>query len=112
MDHVLRFIIGGIVVSFFAILGDALQPKSFAGIAAAAPSVSLATLGLAIMKDGRIYAATEARSMVLGAIAFVVYALLVSTLLQKDKLPVLSTTGWLLLLWVSLALSLQTLLLG
>lgn len=112
MEHILRFIIGGVVVSFFAILGDALKPKSFAGIAAAAPSVSLATLTLAIIKDGRMYAANEARSMSLGAIAFVVYALLVSSLLEKDKLPVLSTTGWLLFFWLTLALSLQTLILG
>ena len=45
MDLVLRFVIGGLVVSSFAVLGDMLKPKSFAGLFGAAPSVALATLG-------------------------------------------------------------------
>jgi hypothetical protein len=40
--------VGGVVVSLFAILGDTLKPKSFAGLFGAAPSVALATLGLTI----------------------------------------------------------------
>jgi hypothetical protein len=61
-----RFVFGGTVVSFFAALGD-LKPKSFAGLLGAAP---LATLSLAVLKDGKAYAQTEARSMIVGAIAF------------------------------------------
>ena len=41
----IRFLIGGVVVSVFAIVGDVLKPKSFAGLFGAAPSVALATLG-------------------------------------------------------------------
>jgi hypothetical protein len=40
-----RFFIGGVVVSAFAVIGDVLRPKSFAGLFGAAPSVALATLG-------------------------------------------------------------------
>jgi hypothetical protein len=40
-----RFLIGGMVVSAFAILADMLKPKSFAGLFGAAPSVALATPG-------------------------------------------------------------------
>ena len=69
-----RFLIGGIVVSCFAILGDLFKPKSFAGLFGAAPSVALATLGLSVGSQGNSYAATEARSMFLGAIAFFAYA--------------------------------------
>ena len=39
----LRFLIGGAVVSSFALLGDIVRPKSFAGIFGGAPSVALAT---------------------------------------------------------------------
>jgi hypothetical protein len=34
---VFRFFVGGVVVSIFAILGDLLKPKSFAGLIGAAP---------------------------------------------------------------------------
>ncbi len=73
-DLLLRFAIGGLVVSLFALLGDVLRPKSFAGLFGAAPSIALATLGLTIAKHGKGYATIEARSMVLGALAFFVYA--------------------------------------
>jgi hypothetical protein len=42
-EYVVRFLVGGIVVSAFATLGDILRPKSFAGLCGAAPSVALAT---------------------------------------------------------------------
>ena len=58
----IRFIVGGAVVSLLAALGDAVKPKSFAGLFAAAPSVAMATLGLAIVADGKLFAAVEARS--------------------------------------------------
>jgi hypothetical protein len=44
VEYVARFLIGGFVVSAFALLGDLLRPKSFAGLFGAAPSVALATL--------------------------------------------------------------------
>jgi hypothetical protein len=43
-EYVVRFLVGGIVVSAFSMLGDMLRPKSFAGLFGAAPSVALATL--------------------------------------------------------------------
>ena len=48
-DHRVRrpLLVGGIVVSVFAMLGDMLRPKSFAGLFGAAPSVALATLCIA-----------------------------------------------------------------
>ncbi len=43
-EILLRFVIGGIVVSTFAILADLFKPKSFPiGLFGAAPSVALAT---------------------------------------------------------------------
>jgi len=49
MQYILRFLIGGAVVCLFAALGDALKPKSFAGLFSAAPSIALASLGLAAL---------------------------------------------------------------
>ena len=43
-EILLRFIIGGTVVSSFAIVGDIFKPKSSAGLFGAAPSVALANL--------------------------------------------------------------------
>jgi Protein of unknown function (DUF3147) len=83
MDFIFRFIVGGLIVSLFAVLGDVLKPKSFAGLFAAAPSVALATLGLTILADGKLYAAAESRSMIVGAIALFVY----NSLLGKDLGP-------------------------
>jgi hypothetical protein len=70
MDYLIRFLAGGIVVSLFAVVGDVLRPKSFAGLFGAAPAVALATLTLAFWKHGGAYVSIEGRSMILGAIAF------------------------------------------
>ena len=77
-DLILRFVIGGIVVCAFAALDDVLKPKSFAGLFGAAPSIALATLGLTIAANEKIYAATEARSIIGGALAFFLYAYICS----------------------------------
>lgn len=71
---IIRFLVGGTIVSFFALLGDLLHPKGFAGLFAAAPSVALATLSLTVAAEGPAYAALEARSMIVGEVAFVAYA--------------------------------------
>jgi hypothetical protein len=89
---VIRFFVGGIVVSSFAIIGDILRPKSFAGLFGAAPSVALATLALTVAGDGRLYAATEGRSMIAGAIAFFAYASLVSWILMGGRSAALRIT--------------------
>jgi len=95
----LRVIVGGVVVSAFALLGDLLKPKSFAGLFGAAPSVALATVFLTAAKNGQEFARIEARSMILGAVAFFVYASVVSRLLIRRKLPVLSVTSLSMTLW-------------
>ena len=48
----IRFVLGGVIVSAFAVIGDMLHPKSFAGIFGAAPSVALASLGLTFLTKG------------------------------------------------------------
>jgi hypothetical protein len=63
-----RFFVGGLVVSLCAMFSDALRPKSFGSLFGAAPSIALATLGFTIHKNGRVVAALEACSMMLGVI--------------------------------------------
>ena len=45
MELVVRFLVGGALVSLFALIADVLKPKGFAGLFGAAPSVALASLG-------------------------------------------------------------------
>lgn len=103
-EILLRFVIGGTVVSMFAMLGDVFRPKSFAGLFGAAPSIALATLGLTIADKGKAYAGIEARSMILGALAFCVYAAAVSSVLWRGRFSALKTTVGLLPVWFCTAI--------
>jgi hypothetical protein len=102
-DLLLRFLIGGLVVSLFAILGDIFRPKSFAGLFGAAPSIALATLGLTIHHNGKLYAAVETRSMIAGAVAMAAYAATVSWVLFRFKPPALAVTLALLPVWLGVS---------
>lgn len=105
-EILVRFVIGGGVVSGFAILGDLFKPKSFAGLFGAAPSVALATLTLTVLSDGKWYAAKEGRSMVVGAIAFFIYASLISSLTMRYRWKALPLSSALVLVWFCVAFSL------
>jgi len=107
-----RFVIGGFVVSAFALIGDLLKPKSFAGLFGAAPSVALATLGLTVAKEGRSYAATECRSMLAGAIALLVYASFVSWIMLRHKPKALWATLGAMPIWLGVGFGLWYVWLG
>jgi hypothetical protein len=81
----LRFLIGGTIVSLFALAGDVLRPRSFAGLFGAAPSVALATLALTAWQSGPAVAAIEARSMTVAAGAFIAYSWVAARLLQRGR---------------------------
>jgi uncharacterized membrane protein (GlpM family) len=91
-------------VSAFAVLGDSLRPKSFAGLFGAAPSIALATLILTVRSEGIAFAATEARSMIFGAIAFPVYASVVCYVIMRFKLSAAISASTLIILWLAIAL--------
>ena len=109
MEYVARFLIGGFIVSAFALLGDLLRPKSFAGVFGAAPSVALATLGITVITHDAPYAAQESRAMVLGAIALVVYSIVVCQLLMRTGIGALQATALALVVWLLVAFGLQML---
>ena len=105
-EVILRFLIGGVVVSVFSVLGDLFRPKSFAGLFDAAPSVALATLALAVVKEDPIYAGIEARSMIAGAIALMAYSHLTSWLLMRNKGSSLAIAVAALPAWFAVAFAL------
>ena len=98
-ELVARFVIGGAFVSLFALLGDLCEPKTFGGLFGAAPSVALATLALSIHAHGAGYGAVEARSMVIGALALLVYASAIGLSLHRSKTRVAVTVFVGLLVW-------------
>ena len=112
MDYMIRFLAGGLVVSLFAIVGDVLRPKSFAGLFSAAPSVALATLTLAYWRHGDLYVSTEGRSMILGALALAVYSFLVCQLLMRVRCSALAATVAAIVAWLVVAIGLKQVLLG
>ena len=104
VDLIFRFLIGGLVVTVFAFLGDLLEPKSFAGLFGAAPSIALATLGLTIHSEGATYAAAECRSMLAGAAALGLYACVVCRLLIRRQIAPLPAALSSLTVWFAVSL--------
>ncbi len=103
MDLLLRFAIGGLVVSGFAVLGDTIKPESLGGVFAAAPTIALATIVLTLHRHGAAYVGVEARSMVAGAVAFFAYACAVSFVLMRFRPKAVVAAGTLLTVWAGVA---------
>ena len=112
MEYLIRFLIGGAVVSAFATLSDVLRPKSFAGLFGAAPSLALATLGLTLWKEGGTYVSIEGRSMMLGSLALALYCFLVCQLLMRWRWSAVAATTTAVLLWLAAAIGSKQLLVG
>jgi hypothetical protein len=112
VDYVIRFLAGGAVVSIFAVIGDLLRPKSFAGLFGAAPSVALATLALSFSTQGVDYVALEGRSMLLGALVLTFYSVIVCQLLVRKRVSALTASVFALIVWLAGALFLKFSLFG
>jgi uncharacterized membrane protein (GlpM family) len=111
MERLERFLLGGLIVSLFAVFGDVLRPKGFAGLFGAAPSVALATLTLTLGVESKSYVALEARSMIAGAVAFLAYAIACVYFMARWRLAAARTTVAMLFVWGICALGLWALLL-
>jgi uncharacterized protein DUF3147 len=85
LEYVLRFIAGGVAVSAFAVLGDIVRPKSFAGLFGAAPSIALATILITLSQKGAPFVAVEGRSMIVGAVALAAYSWTVCVLIKNSR---------------------------
>jgi hypothetical protein len=104
MNLLWRFLLGGAIVSLFALIGDVVRPKRFAGLFGGAPSVALAALALTVASSGAVTASIEARSMILGSVGFVAYACLAQRLLATARWPASWVSIGALLVWVLVAL--------
>lgn len=106
-EILIRFVLGGIIVSLFAVLGDLFRPKSFAGLFGAAPSV--ASLALASAKHDGFYVSVEGASMVAGAVGLAIYSHIVSCIMMRYKLHALVVTTLAICPWFCVAFGLWAL---
>jgi hypothetical protein len=102
----IRFVLGGLIVSAFAVIGDMLHPKSFAGIFGAAPSVALASLALAFPTKGIHDVTVDGHAMVLGAVALGAYSWVVARLLLRHRWNTIVATASSWLVWLAVAFGL------
>jgi uncharacterized membrane protein (GlpM family) len=112
MEYIIRFLAGGIAVSLFAMTGDVLRPKSFAGLLGAAPSIALVTLALTISAKGLDEAQVEARSMMFGSVALGLYSVAVCYLTGRGRVSAVLATVLMLPVWLGCAFALKWLLGG
>src|SRR5256885_8568544 len=108
-EYIARFMIGGFAVSVFAMIGDVLRPKSFAGLFGAAPSIALVTLAIALWQHGSDYAATEGRSMMIGSLALGAYSWASCQLMIRFRQSALTATVIAVIVWFAVALGAQQL---
>lgn len=64
----LRGLAGGTLVVLFALISEAVKPKAFAGIFAAAPSVAVASLAISVLTDGAGTSRLASTGMVVGGV--------------------------------------------
>lgn len=102
MDQILpvivKTVLGGVLVVAFAVLAQTLQPKRFAGVFAAAPSVALASLTVTVLAKGPSDARAACAGMIAGAVGFVVYCLIAPAAMRRWRpLPgsIVALAGWL-----------------
>jgi hypothetical protein len=98
VELVIRFVLGGLVVSAFAAIGEIFKPKTFSGLFGAAPSVAIASLALAFHRHGGAYVVTEAKSMIIGCAGMFLYCAACVAFAKRRHIPVWLGAG---LSWVA-----------
>ena len=106
MELVIRFLLGGAVVSAFAATGELFKPKTFSGLFGAAPSVAIASLALAFHQHGADYVRTEAKGMLLGSVAMLVYCVACVVVAKRRHLPMWLAAGLAWIAWFAAAFAL------
>ncbi len=99
MEYIIRFLVGGIVVSAFSLIGGVFRPRRFSGLFSAAPTVALATLGILFATGGPVKVITEGHSMLFGALALLTYSLVARALMKHFgwsslKASILAYAAW------------------
>jgi hypothetical protein len=102
-ELVIRFALGGVIVSAFAVLGEVFNPKTFSGLFGAAPSVALGSLALAFAKEGVDVVRLLGRSMVIGAFALFAYGCACVASTKREGWPVWLSAAAAWLIWFAVA---------
>jgi hypothetical protein len=87
-DLLVRFLLGGTVVSVFAAIGEVFEPKTFGGLFGAAPSVAIATLALTYVQRGPTAIVISVHWMAVATVALVVYGTCCVWLCRYRRIPV------------------------
>lgn len=106
MELLTRFVLGGMFVALFALIGESVKPKTFAGLFGAAPSIALAGLILVYFTKGEHTALSETHTMIYGSLALAVYSFSCGKLVRRPHIPPWLSAGLLWLEWLAIALSL------
>lgn len=68
----------------FALLGQAVKPRTFGGLFGAAPSVAIASIAVTFAQHGTAYVRDETRTMIVGSLAFAAYSLACVWVLKRN----------------------------
>jgi len=106
----LKAFFGGVLVVAFSALSDVIQPKAFAGVFSAAPSVALASLGVTSLVSGPEKAQVASTGMIAGAVGMIAYCVAATFLVRRFGAVAGSVLAWvawaipaLVLYWVWLS---------
>lgn len=106
----IKSLLGGLIVTLFAVVGHVLRPKWFAGLFGAAPSVAIASLAVTVVDKGKHDASLAGYGMLFGAAGFVAYSASVRPLLERFHAIAATAAGT--LLWVVVAVGSYLLVVG
>lgn len=93
----IKALAGGSLVIAFALLGEVLKPKRFAGLFGAAPAVAIAGLVVVLATKGAHEAHENTIGMLAGVAGMAVYALVVVRLLATSRgtlAPLAALSSW------------------
>lgn len=105
-DYAVRFAFGAAIALVAGVLGMLFGPK-LGGVFLGFPAILPASLTLIQKKDGKEQAAVDSEGAILGAIAFVVFAVVMTVLLPHWG--VISTIAIDVIVWLAVALGLYVL---
>jgi hypothetical protein len=91
---VVRVLLGGTLVVAFALLSDALKPKTFAGLFSGAPSVATASLLVTGLATGAAKDQKYAMGMIAGAVGLVFYSIAAAILVKHLGSVAGSVLAW------------------
>ncbi|HXR64357.1 MAG TPA: DUF3147 family protein [Ktedonobacteraceae bacterium] len=98
LEYIARFVVGGLLVCLFALISQVCEPKQFAGLFSAAPSVLLAGLVLTLLLKGAASATLTAEGAIAGAVGMIFYCLIATRAIERYKALLgssVSLIGWL-----------------